>query len=55
MLDVIPHDGVFECINKRCDFAISESRFSEIVMDMNKQAVEESHYQESEGVEDLLK
>jgi hypothetical protein len=56
MLDIIPKDGIFGCINKRCDFAISEHKFSEIVMDMNKNVIElQSEYRQGEEVEDLLK
>lgn len=55
-MNFIPDENrVFDCVNKICAFRISEERWSEVVIDMNKQSLERSHYQQSDEVEDLLK
>lgn len=43
----------FNCADSDCGFAISEERFSRLMAEMNKQAIERPQYQGSETVNDL--
>ena len=46
---------VIKCSNVSCTFKISEERFMQLGNKMNKEALERSDYQESDGVEDMKK
>lgn len=55
LMSVSVLDKIIECKNDQCSFQISEERFSEIVLNMNKEGLARAEYRQGEQVEDLMK